>query len=89
MKQRILEISQEANLALLEIDLPKYGEMVVYADIPYQIEVGRRGNAEMTVTLVDDYELDQVNPSNDLYLRLMRNEAIDHRHIKATPEIKE
>jgi hypothetical protein len=30
-----------------------------------------------------------VNPSNDLYLRLMRTEAIDHRHIKLTPEIKE
>ena len=43
----------------------------------------------MTVTFIDDYELGQINPSNDLYLRLMRTEAIDHRHIKLTPEIKE
>jgi hypothetical protein len=57
MKQRIIEICQEANLTLLEVELPKFGGAVVYGDLEYAVEFGRRGNDDMTVTLVDDYEL--------------------------------
>ena len=89
MKKRIAEICQEVNLSLIQIELPNFGQVVLYGDIEYEVEFGKRGNPDMTVTFIDDYELGQINPSNDLYLRLMRTEAIDHRHIKLTPEIKE
>lgn len=89
--KRIVEICTECNLALIEVELPKFSLPVKYEEIPYSDEPREMANLGYKLWIVPDFELinQRSNPMAEQFSRLDRVEAIDSKDLRPDEETKD
>ena len=94
VNKRIVEICSECNIALVEIELPKFTFPVRYEEIPYNEEsreLSNLSNFGFKIWIVPDFEVlnQRPNPMVEQFSRLDRVEAIDSKELRPDEETKE
>jgi len=87
MEKRIEEICEEANLCLLEVELPRFYTSVFFEENKYEVEQEALF-AESNLTIVPDFEViyERIDPKAELYLTLSRSD-LSHKELRPTGEV--
>ncbi|CAG9310079.1 unnamed protein product [Blepharisma stoltei] len=93
MESQISDLCTEHNLCLIEVELPRFKNAVIYKENEYDLdnELLLPPEQEKRLWIVPDFEVlfERINPVAEQYSRLSRENIMDHKDLVPTEEIKE